>query len=232
MENLRIIGTSHIAAESVDAVNKYIKDAQPDIVAIELDRRRANALLHGQKSRLSPKLIKVIGVKGFLFMAIAAFLQRKLGNIVGVEPGSEMKAALTSAIKSGARVALIDRHIEVTMKRLSQTLTWKERFRFVMDIFSGFSGEMKELGSVDLRKVPAKKIIDKVLQRLKNHYPNLYKVLVEERNEHMAAALADIMHKNPDSKILAVVGAGHEEELANLVKRNYGESSGYSFSAG
>ena len=232
IKNLEMIGTSHIARESMDAVATHIKTKKPDIVALELDNRRAHALMHNAKSKLSLKLIKVVGVKGFLFLVIASFLQKKLGKVVGVDPGSEMKAALKAAMKENSKIALIDRNIEVTMRRLSQTLSWKERLRFVIDIFAGFfSKEMKEFRRMDLRKVPSKKLVVKVLKMLKKNYPNLYKVLVEERNEHMASALVDIMNKHPDSKILAVIGAGHEDELAALVKSKL-KGTTYSFSFG
>ena len=49
-KNLTIIGTSHIAAESVAKVERTILKEQPAIVALELDRKRLMALLHPQKA--------------------------------------------------------------------------------------------------------------------------------------------------------------------------------------
>ncbi len=223
--NLEIIGTSHIARESVDAVRNYIESRKPGIVALELDARRAHALLHRHRTRLSLGLVRVVGVKGFLFLALASFLQKRLGRIVGMEPGAEMRAALVAAINAKAKIALIDRELEVTIRRLSETLSWRERLRFAADIFaSPFSGEFREFRSIDLSKVPSRKLIAKVLGRLKRLYPSLYLALVWERNVHMASALADIMRKNPETGILAVVGAGHEEEIAGLVREKLKES--------
>ena len=218
--NVKIIGTSHIARESVDAVSTYIASKKPDIVALELDARRAHALLHGtRRARPSFKLIRTIGLNGFLFLSLASFLQKKLGRLVGVEPGAEMKAALEVAIREKAKIALIDRRIEITLRRLSKALTWKERLRFVANIVSGpFSREMKEFRNTDLRKLPARKLIDTVLKRIKRDYPTFYNVLVEERNVHMAVSLSHIIKQNPSSHVLAVVGAGHEEGLAELLR--------------
>ncbi|MBS3133536.1 TraB/GumN family protein [Candidatus Woesearchaeota archaeon] len=231
--NLVIIGTSHIARESVLAVEGYIKKNKPEIVAIELDRRRAHALLHNIRKRHSLRMVRALGVKGFLFFIIAGFLQKRLGKLVGIDPGSEMRTALKAAIKEKLRIALIDRDIEITMKRLSQNLSWKERLWFVLDVLRGpFSGEMKEFRKMDLRKVPSEKWIVKVLKLVRMRYPNFYRVLVEERNEHMAVVLVDIMNKNPDSKILAVVGAGHEAELAALIREKLKKGTTYSFSFG
>ena len=77
---------------------------------------------------------------------------------------------------------------------------------------------MKEFRNTDLRKVPAKKLIETVLKRVKRDYPSFYNVLVEERNRHMAVGLVHIVKQNPDSHVLAVVGAGHEEGLAELLR--------------
>ena len=58
----------------------------------------------------------------------------------------------------------------------------------------------------------------KLLKKVKVRYPNIYGVLVEERNEVMAKRLIMIMKENPEKKIVAVVDAGHEEDIVNLVK--------------
>lgn len=222
---LKIIGTSHIAAESIQAVQNTIKELKPDIICLELDPRRAHALLHNHKTGLSLKLAKSIGIKGFIFLAIAGFLQKRIGKIVGVEPGAEMKTALHAAIENKIKTALIDRDIETTLKRLSKAITWKEKMRFVTDFAkSPFSKEFKEF-SIDLRKVPGKQLIEAALAKLKNSYPSLYNVLVKERNEHMAERLAAIIKANPDTKILAIVGAGHETELAELTKKKIKETN-------
>ncbi len=229
--NLEIIGTSHIASESVDAVRAHIEVKKPGIVALELDARRAHALLHSHKTKLSLGLVRVVGINGFMFLALASFLQKRLGRIVGMEPGAEMRAALVAAMKAKVKVALIDRDLEVTIRRLSSAIGWRERFRFVADIFtSPFSGEFKEFRNIDLRKVPSKTLIAKVLGRIKKRYPGIYSALIEERNVHMASALADIMRKNPETNVLAVVGAGHEAEIEKLVREKLKGGASYSFS--
>ncbi len=228
--NLEIIGTSHISSESVDAVRAYIEAEKPGIVALELDSRRAHSLLHRHKGRLSIGMVRVVGVKGFLFLALASFLQKRLGRLVGMEPGAEMRAALVAAMDAKAKIALIDRDLEVTIRRLSETIGWRERLRFVADIItSPFSNEFGEFRNIDLRKVPDSRLIAKVLVRLKERYPSLYRALIEERNIHMASALADIMEKNPETGILAVVGAGHEKDIAGLVRERL-KGVSYSFS--
>ena len=44
--------------------------------------------------------------------------------------------------------------------------------------------------------------------------------MIKERNEHMAKALYKIMNDNKDKNVLAIIGAGHVEEVLRLVKEN------------
>ena len=56
------------------------------------------------------------------------------------------------------------------------------------------------------------------MKKVRERYPGLYKALVADRNEYMANALARIMKAEPESSIVAVVGAGHESEIIKLLK--------------
>jgi len=214
-KNLTIIGTSHIAKESVNAVKLHIEKEKPDIVALELDHKRLHALLHpGKKDHLYA--IKKVGFKGFLFSVIGEWAEKKLGKMVGVKPGTEMLTAFHEARKNKAEVVLIDQDIEITLKRFSKTLSWREKFNFFVDIVKApFS---KNKIKIDLNKVPSQELISMLISEVKKRYPNLYKVLIEERNEIMSRRLYNLMKEK--KKILAVVGAGHEEEIIKLIKIN------------
>ncbi len=216
-QNLILIGTSHIAAESVAKVEQTILNEQPTIVALELDRKRLLALLHPQKARASWKDIKRIGVKGYLFSIIGAWVERKLGEKVGVKPGAEMLKAVHAAHAVKAHLALVDQDIEITLKRFSQALSWKEKWRLLTDVLKGIVLRKNEF-AFDLSTVPDPKLIAKMIKQVQKRYPNIYRVLVTERNHVMAHRLAHLMRAYPDKMIVAIIGAGHEKELLQLVK--------------
>lgn len=222
---LLIIGTSHIAQESVVEISTTIHSWQPDIVAVELDKQRATALLQEQPNKVRIQDILKIGVKGYLFVKLGQFAQKKLGGMVGVAPGSEMKAALLLAQEKKLAVAFIDQPIQITLRRFSKTLTWKERFRFVSDIIKGVFQPKKQLRSLgveqlDLRKVPKQELITKMMGQLQQRYPSIHKVLVEERNHFMTQRLIQLQKKFPEKRILAIVGAGHKEGMEALLKES------------
>jgi len=233
-KNLNIIGTSHIAKQSVNSVKNTILKEKPDIVALELDKNRLYGLMHDQKRKISISAIPKIGFKGFLFSWIGSIIQKKLGDYVGVAPGSEMKTAARLAKKQKARIALIDQNIEITLKRFSRALTWKEKWKLLVDIFNGVvlrKNELEDLNikKFDLTKVPSQEIIKKLINKMRERYPNICRVLIDERNKIMARNLSYLMKKNPEKNILAVVGAGHEEEIIELIKKDFNHKISYSF---
>lgn len=200
----------------MDQVEDFIVKHNPDIIAVELDKKRFYALTNEIKG--SFRDIFSLGVKAFLINLIGAYIEKKLGKIVGVNPGSEMKKAIELAKEHNLKISLIDQDVAITMKKLSKAITFKVVFRFIKDIIRAFLGK-RDIEMFDIRKVPSKKVIDNILIKVKEKYPEIYKVLIEERNEVMAKNLYKLMNKYNDSKIFAVVGAGHEFEIINIIKR-------------
>ncbi len=217
-KSLILVGTSHISPESIKQVQETIRKQKPAVVAVELDRARLAALISGKKEKLTLSGIRRIGIKGYLFALLGAWAERKLGKMVGVAPGSEMVAALRCCHELEIPVALIDQDIEITLKKFSKSLSWAEKARFAWDILK--TAFLKKGFEFDLHKVPSQKLIEKMTAELKRGYPNVYRVLVTERNEIMAKRLAILMNRFGKKPIVAVVGAGHEREMIALVK-NY-----------
>jgi pheromone shutdown protein TraB len=208
-KNLTLLGTSHIAQQSLDQVKEDIENIKPDIVALELDKNRLFALISGKRRKPKMGDIKAIG-----------YIEKRLGKMVGVKPGSEMVLAFNLAKKKKLKVALIDQDVGITLKKLSKALTFREKFNFLVDLFKGIILRKKEI-DFDLTKVPTEKIIKDMMLKVKDRYPNFYKVLVVDRNRFMARKLAGLMSYYPDSKILAIVGAGHTKEIISLTKNFY-----------
>jgi len=215
-KNLTIIGTSHIAIESVKEVESAILSEKPDLVALELDPPRFMALMSKRKKDVSLSDIKSLGVKGYLFASFGSWVEKKLGEVVGVPPGSEMKKAAQTAYRIRADISLIDQDLRITIRRLIRFITFKEKLRFVLDLLKGIIFR-KPVVKFDLTKVPEEKIIKTLLKKVKMDYPNLYRVLVTERNAYMSKALYNLMQDY--NNIVAVVGAGHESEIISLIKR-------------
>ena len=55
-----------------------------------------------------------------------------------------MLTAVKLAKKHKIQLALIDQDIEITLKRLSQEITWREKFNFLADIIKAVIFRKKE----------------------------------------------------------------------------------------
>ncbi|MCZ7397141.1 MAG: TraB/GumN family protein [Candidatus Methanoperedens sp.] len=126
-----LVGTAHVSEKSVGEVNAVIEREKPDIVAVELDKGRFQAL----KGENEVKEINVRELLSggkfyeFLLHSLLAFVQRKIGEDTGVKPGSDMIAAIDIAEKNKARVALIDRDIRITLGRFWNKMSFFEKLK-------------------------------------------------------------------------------------------------------
>ena len=222
-KNIKLIGTSHISQDSIKEIKKGMDSFKPDIVAVELDIKRYHSLISRQKNNSIPPIFK-IGITGTLFLLIGRFIQKKLGSVVGIDPGSEMKKAIELAQKNNLELRFIDRDIQITLKRFSQEFTWKDKLRIIKDLikapFMKKSNIIKNY-DFDLTKVPDEKLIEKLVSQLKEKYPSIHKTLIDERDKYMAKKLFKLRKNNPEKKILFVFGAGHKQGLKKYYKELY-----------
>ena len=218
LRNLVIIGTSHIAKESVERILAAFEKHDVGVVGVELDPARLSALLSGKRQHIRLRDIRHVGFKGYLFAILGQWAEHKLGERVGMKPGDDMLAAVRAASERKIPIALIDQDIDQTLKEFSRHLTWTEKWRFVVDIAKAAFGPPQHI-PFDLRTVPDPALVSKLTRQVRKRYPNVYKVLVTDRNEHMARRLYAIMTHEHEKTILAVVGAGHEEEIVRLLKQ-------------
>jgi len=214
-KNLTIIGTSHISPKSVRQVKDTIKELKPEIIAVELDRKRHHALTTKTNNKINLAYIKKIGLKGFLFALLGKWAEKKLGQVTGISPGTEMLTAINLAKTTNTPLSFIDQDIDITLKKLSQAITWKEKFNFISDILKAIILRKSEI-DFDIRNVPQEKIIQKLIEKVKIRYPSIYKVLIQQRNTIISKNLFHLMLSN--KKILAVIGAGHQTEVIELIK--------------
>jgi pheromone shutdown protein TraB len=228
IDNVILIGTSHIAKESVKnvaAVIKHFSKVGEVVVGVELDKYRFHALVRKEKRSYMPSWqnVRAFGVAGTLFAMLAGYVSHKLGEQVGAQPGDDMLSAIFTAKKLDLTIALLDQPVQITLRRFSQAITWTEKFRFVGDVLQGlfFPRRMLEKYGVehfDLAKVPSKKIIAQLVSHVETRYPNVYGVLIGERNRFMVRKIKNFQRKYPDKMIIAVVGAGHEAGMERLLE--------------
>ena len=93
-DNIRLLGTAHVASASVQAVKQQIEEFQPDVVAVELCSSRYQALLSDRRLDKEGllKVIKEGKAPMVLLQSMLASEQRRLG--MDEENSQEQKCLL------------------------------------------------------------------------------------------------------------------------------------------
>jgi len=213
-ECLTIIGTAHVSQNSVDEVKEAIYEQKPEVVAIELDKGRYERLLQEKEGIETDEEISVTNIikenKVGLFVAsgILTYIQSKIGEDLDIKPGSEMIGAIEAATEVNAKIALIDRDINITLQRALNKMTLKEKFKFLYGSITSFFVDDDE-GIGDIEQLKESDTLDEIMEYFKNMSPNAYKVLVKERDAYLANGILNI----EEDHVIAVVGAGHKEGI-------------------
>ncbi len=203
-----LIGTAHISKASVELVQKTIHEEKPSIIGVELDELRLQKLMHGEKWE-NTNILQLIqsGQSGLILLNLfLANMQKRLGENVGVKPGEEMKVAVELAQASKTPLLLMDRSLQITMKRALANVSLWEKLKLGMSLMMGlFGGSEEKLDEKKIEEMKESDLVTKLMEDLSKEYPKLKQTLVDERDAYIAHALIQASGK----KIVAVLGAGH-----------------------
>lgn len=206
-----IVGTAHVSEKSVQEVVGKIEQLRPDIVAVELCLARYRAIT-GQEEEREIKISELLsGGKLYLLLVqwFLAYIQRKMGEEMGVKPGSEMLAAIEAAKKAGARVALVDRDISITIQRFWSAMSLLDKARLVWSLLPAAFGRGGD-EEIDIDSITQDDIVSQMISEFRKISPGAANVLVDERDAFLARNLYLL---SKQGRVLAVVGAGHREGI-------------------
>jgi pheromone shutdown protein TraB len=190
-----------VSGESFDVIDEALERHDPEVVALELDYVRLNALLNGEDRG-----------GGSVFARVIRYFQNSVGAKTGVMPGDEMKYAFQKSMEEGREVALVDQDIRVTLQRLKQVRR-KEKVKAGLSIIMGFLGFGEKF---DVSRIPEQEMIDEVVEQLREEFPGLYTVLMEERNAYIVEALRRVDEEN-EGDVVAFLGAAHVKPVRRML---------------
>lgn len=208
---IHVYGTSHVSEESLELVDEKIKEHEPDIIALELDVPRLQGLLQDERPSEGSYMTRMIQM-----------FQNQAGATTGVMPGDEMLYAYEKAVENDIDIGLIDQDIRVTMSKL-QGIPRKEKFKLFYQLLLSFLTIGRS--DFDISEIPEERLVEDLLEELKTELPQVYSVLVEQRNYYMVEALKQLQQENPGEDIVAFVGAAHEKFLREKLNEVSSEDS-------
>lgn len=210
-----IVGTAHVSAKSVQDVRDAVAAVRPDVVAIELCEPRYQGLVKKEAWRHT-NVFQVIRQGKATFLLAQLVMQsfyRRLGRQLEVEPGAEMMAGAACAEETGAKLELIDRRIDVTLKRVWRHLGFWHRVKlFGVLVEAMFSSE--EIGGEDIEALKKQDQLEALMGQMGKAFPEIKKRLIDERDVYLAQKL----RAAPGQRIVAVVGAGHVPGMLQAIQ--------------
>ncbi|MBL1432403.1 MAG: TraB/GumN family protein [Gammaproteobacteria bacterium] len=213
-----ILGTAHVSQASADAVAALIAENNFDAVAIELcaDRLRS---IDDVDADAHLDLFQVIRAGKVPMIAASLMLgayQQRLADKLGIKPGAEMRVAIELARASDTPLLLIDRNIGITLRRVYKGVPWWKRMMLVSGLFGSLLSRA-DVSESDIEELKRGDMLNQVFSEFSGEAPEIYKSLVDERDQYMAAKLGQYAQGRVGEKILAVVGAGHLKGMAGYI---------------
>jgi pheromone shutdown protein TraB len=203
-----LIGAAHVV-DLADPVRRLLGGRVLDGVALELDRERAEALL-------GPRADRSGRASGPLFARLLGLVQRRLGaEIGGGPPGAEMKTAALYAQERNLPLFLVDDPIRTTLGNLVRSMPLKERVALLVGSVVGLFVPVRVVEREMDRYVDAP---EEYTAELRRASPTLARVLIDDRNEHMAERLTAI-RGGGYGRIAVVVGDAHLPGLTAALRR-------------
>lgn len=211
MGEIRIIGTAHVSQKSVEEVIEAIGEWNPDVVAIELDQGRYNGLKQQQQN---PDIDEILHSKNFnqlLIQWVLAYIQRKIGMDVGVEPGAEMKAAIAETESRGIELALIDRDIRITLHRFWASMSILEKLKMFYALAGSVMVAEDASEMIDIEQLKKEDFVTVAMDEFHKFSPRGAHALITERDAYMTYHLINLAQSH--ERVLTVVGAGHRKGM-------------------
>ena len=210
-KNILILGTAHVSQKSVDDVENYIQKFKPHVVAVELCQTRYNSIRDKERWK-NLNLVEVIKARK-LYMLMASLIlssfQKKMGEQQHVAPGAEMVKAIDLAEQYGLSLALVDRDVQITLRRAWQSMGFFKKMVIISELVTGLTTKA-DIEDEDLEQMKQKDVLDELFEKLPSRYSNVKEIIITERDKYLAEKIKRTADQNPRAKeIFAVVGAGH-----------------------
>ncbi|MDN7025399.1 TraB/GumN family protein [Methanoculleus sp. FWC-SCC1] len=214
MAEIRIVGTAHVSAKSVQEVRDAIEEFEPEIVGVELDPGRYASLREELAEPTISDILKGGNFARLIVQWVLAYLQQRIGAETGVKPGAEMLAAVEEAEAHQKPIALIDRDIRITLTRFWGLMTIVEKIKMIVVLIASVIG----IGGkeIDVEALTEQDVVSAALEEFRHFSPHGAQALIDERDAYLAHQVISLSKRY--DRVLAVVGAGHVKGVGRYLE--------------
>lgn len=206
---ITLIGTGHVFNLS-DALLHIFNEKQPDILCVELDKQRYQALM---MKKNDPERYKESSKNLPILYKMLARFQEGMAKEYGVTAGQEMLTTINYAQSHQLPIAFIDMNAQAMFSRMIKKMTIREKIKLIL---SGFGGLFVSKKRVEKELDKIQDDFEKYIDEIGEKFPTIKKILIDDRNYYMIQQL--IKSDEEYDQVIAVVGDGHIPGLINLLE--------------
>ncbi|KAE8803422.1 traB domain-containing protein [Hordeum vulgare] len=202
-----ILGTSHLSAESADECPYYRAG-----IMYASDAASGEPLLKSNMFSLGGtkffgavnRSINLGGQSALALRLLLAVFSSKISSGANRPFGEEFRAARRVSEDIGAQLVLGDRPIEITLERALKSLSWDEKTKLIISLFRGITSTT-DMPQDEKAAVSPYELYEK----LSSSYPSLLQPLIHERDMFLAWSLKRSKAVNKSKTVVGVMGKGH-----------------------
>jgi pheromone shutdown protein TraB len=205
---ITLIGTGHVFDLS-SAIIDIFDEKIPDVICVELDRQRYNALMikntDYERYKNTRKNVPLI-------YKILARFQDNMAKEYGVNAGDEMLTAIKYAQSHQIPLEFIDMNAQKLFSNMLKSMSISEKLRLLLSGIGGLFVSKKKVES-ELKKIENE--FDDYIEKISEKFPTIKRVLIDERNSYMTKKLISLSEEK--NNIFACIGDGHINGISKLL---------------
>ena len=207
---ITLIGTGHVFDLNQALLNIF-DEKQPEILCVELDKQRFNALMLKQTN---PEAYKNYEKNVPVLYRMLAKFQDGVAKQYGVTAGSEMLTTINYAKSHQLPIAFIDMNAQKLFSKMLKKMKFSEKIKLV---FTGVVGLFVSKKRVDSEIDKLEGNLEKYIEEVGDKFPTIKKVLIDDRNNYMVKQLESASEQY--EKVAAVIGDGHVPGISELLTK-------------
>lgn len=201
-----LVGTAHVSKHSVEEVKAVIELEKPDSVCVELDEKRYQTIMEGNKWQDADifKIVKEKKATLLLINLVLSSFQKRIAKQMGINSGQEMIQGIESAKEIGANLVLADRNIQITFSRIWHSVGLWGKMKLMAEVILSIFVDEK-ITEEELERFKSQDMLESILNEISKKYPRIKTPLLDERDQYLAQKIKEA----PGNKVVAILGAAH-----------------------
>lgn len=214
---ITLVPSVHVSTRHRRRVRETIREANPDLVAVELDERRFERLERGAQQELWALARDMPPASSVTYAALQS-IQRTVVRLSGLDPGeTDMVAGIETAAELDTEIALIDEPIEDIFADLATRVGLSTIPKLLLGSqVMGLDDPAQPLEQLpSIHEIESGDDVQPLIEQMERCVPEIKEVLIDQRDRAMAHRLHQL--RRSGHHVVAVIGVGHHNGIQRIL---------------